>query len=103
MDDSAPLILIAVLIGGVLLLTAVICFIVYFWMKKKENAKKIAAEDVTEEEIISMVNEGHEKGTILSSEAEMINNIFEFSDTQADDIMTVRKNVAGLDEEMSFE
>ena len=35
-------------------------------------------EDVTEEEIISMVNEGHEQGVLLASEAEMITNIFEF-------------------------
>jgi putative hemolysin len=33
--------------------------------------------EVTEEEIMSMVNEGHEQGTILASEAEMITNIFE--------------------------
>ena len=37
-------------------------------------------EDVTEEEIISMVNEGHEQGVLLASEAEMIQNIFDFSD-----------------------
>ena len=32
-------------------------------------------DDVTEEEIISMVNEGHEQGVLLASEAEMIHNI----------------------------
>ena len=37
-------------------------------------------DDVTEEEIISMVNEGHEQGVLLASEAAMINNIFEFGD-----------------------
>ena len=37
-------------------------------------------DDVTEEEIISMVNEGHEQGVLLASEAEMIHNIFEFGD-----------------------
>ena len=45
-------------------------------------------EDVTEEEIISMVNEGHEQGVLLASEAEMIQNIFEFGDKEAKDIMT---------------
>lgn len=54
-------------------------------------------EDVTEEEIISMVNEGHEQGVILASEAEMITNIFEFGDTQAKDIMTHRKNMVAID------
>lgn len=59
-------------------------------------------EDVTEEEIISMVNEGHEQGVLLASEAAMIHNIFEFGDKEAKDIMTHRKNVIALDGEMSY-
>ena len=39
-------------------------------------------EDVTEEEIISMVKEGHEQGVLESSEAEMIHNIFEFDEKE---------------------
>lgn len=46
--------------------------------------------DVTEEEIISMVNEGHEQGVLQATEAEMITNIFEFGDKEAQDIMTHR-------------
>ena len=49
------------------------------------------SEKVTEEEIISMVNEGHEKGVLEASEAEMIHNIFEFTDKEAQDIMTHRR------------
>lgn len=52
---------------------------------------------VTEEEIISMVNEGHEKGVIEASEVEMITNIFEMGDTQAQDIMTHRSNMVSID------
>ena len=37
-------------------------------------------ENVTEEEIITMVNEGQEKGVLEEGEAKMINNIFEFGD-----------------------
>ncbi len=54
-------------------------------------------DNVTEEEIMSMVNEGHEQGVILASEAEMITNIFEFGDKQASDIMTHRKNIVAVD------
>ncbi len=54
-------------------------------------------EDVTEEEIISMVNEGHEQGVLEASEAEMITNIFEFGDKEAKDIMTHRENVVAFD------
>lgn len=59
-------------------------------------------DDVTEEEIISMVNEGHEQGVLLASEAEMIHNIFEFGDKEAKDIMTHRKNMIVLDGNSTF-
>ena len=59
-------------------------------------------DDVTEEEIISMVREGHEQGTILASEAELIHNVFEFDDKEVKDIMTHRKNIVSLDGNMSF-
>lgn len=56
-----------------------------------------AENDVTEEEIINMVNEGHEQGLLQASEAEMISNIFEFGDKEAQDIMTHRNNIVALD------
>ena len=59
-------------------------------------------DDVTEEEIISMVKEGHEQGVLLASEAEMIHNIFEFGDKEAKDIMTHRKHIVALDGRMNF-
>lgn len=59
-------------------------------------------EDVTEEEIISMVNEGHEQGVLLATEAEMITNIFEFGDKEAHDIMTHRKNILAIDRNMTL-
>lgn len=59
--------------------------------------KKSDTADVTEEEIIAIVNEGQEKGILQANEAEMINNIFELSDKQAKDIMTNRNNISGLD------
>ena len=59
-------------------------------------------DDVTEEEIKSMVNEGHEQGVLLASEAEMINNIFEFGDKEAKDIMTHRKNLIVIDGNLSY-
>ena len=61
------------------------------------------SEDVTEEEIISMVNEGHEQGVLLATEAEMITNIFEFGDKEAQNIMTHRKNVLAIDRTITLE
>ncbi|MCM1259196.1 MAG: hemolysin family protein [Roseburia sp.] len=59
-------------------------------------------DDVTEEEIISMVKEGHEQGVLMENEAEMIHNIFEFGDKEAKDIMTHRKNIFALDGTITF-
>ncbi len=59
-------------------------------------------DEVSEDEIISMVNEGHEQGIIESSEAEMIHNIFEFTNKEAQDIMTHRKNMISLSGESTF-
>lgn len=53
--------------------------------------------NVTEDEILSMVHEGHEVGTLQATEAKMIHNIFEFSDKEAKDIMTNRSNIIGID------
>lgn len=59
--------------------------------------KKDLDDEVTEDEIISMVNEGHEQGVLDKNETEMINNIFELDDKQARDIMTHRKDICGID------
>ncbi len=58
--------------------------------------------DVTEEEIISMVNEGHEQGVLEAGEVEMITNIFEFGDKEASNIMTHRNNIMAIDSQMPF-
>ena len=62
----------------------------------------VGSEDVTEEEIISMVNEGHEQGVLLATEAEMITNIFEFGNKEAQDIMTHRKNILAMEKNMTL-
>ena len=59
------------------------------------NPKDIE-ENVTEEEIIMMVSEGHEQGVIEASEAEMISNIFKFDDKEVSDIMTHRRHIGIL-------
>ncbi len=58
--------------------------------------------DVTEEEIISMVNEGHEQGVLQAAEAEMITNIFEFGDKEASDIMTHRGDMVCVEAGLSL-
>ncbi len=54
-------------------------------------------EQVTEEEIRLLVDVGEEKGVIEGSQKEMINNIFEFDDLTAADIMTPRTDMEAID------
>ena len=63
----------------------------------------IKKDSVNEDELISMVNEGQEKGVIDSSEALMISNIIEFGDKEACDIMTHRENIVGISADETLE
>ncbi len=54
-------------------------------------------EDVTEDDILSMVDAGNESGTIEDTSVEMINNVFEFNDLCAADVMTHRVNIVAVD------
>ena len=55
-----------------------------------------ADDNVTEEEIRMLIDVGAEKGAIKQSEKRMINNIFEFNDKKAEDIMTHRVEIVGV-------
>lgn len=52
--------------------------------------------EVTEDDILQMVDIGEESGTIEEDEKEMIANIFQFNNITAEDIMTHRKDVEFL-------
>ena len=54
-------------------------------------------ENVTEEEIRMMVDVGEEKGVIEGVQKSMIDNIFEFDDITAEDIMTPRTDMEALE------
>lgn len=58
-------------------------------------------EEVTEEEIRLMVDVGEENGSIESDEKEMIENIFEFNNITAADIMIHRTEIFAVDVENS--
>ena len=53
--------------------------------------------NVTEEEIRMMVEVGEENGSIEESEKEMINNVFEFNDRIAAEIMTHRTEISAVE------
>lgn len=69
---------------------------------KRFFSKKVDEEKV-EEEILSMVEEGHENGVIEDNEVELISNIFEFSGKEAKDIMTNRQRIIALENTVDVE
>jgi len=100
MDDGGPN-------SGILLIVLIVLVgidIVFRISEKVRAALKARkeAQAAAEENILSMVNESHEQGYIEASEAEMISNIFEFGDKQAQDIMTDRSNITAIEAEMTL-
>ena len=59
-------------------------------------------EIVTEEEIKMMVDQGEEKGSIEENEKELINNVFEFNDIVASEIMTHRTDMYAIEIEQDL-
>jgi len=110
-EDSANPYLVIIVVLSVIIGVLIIALVGMLITFRKNLSKKIKNmmhgasfidDDVTEEEIISMVKEGHEQGVLLASEAEMIHNIFEFGDKEAKDIMTHRKSMVTVDGNMSY-
>ncbi len=54
-------------------------------------------ESVTEGEILSMIDLGEAEGTVEPGEAEMLENVFRFSDRQAKEVMTPRTEIVSID------
>lgn len=89
-----PVVFIMILIKPITALvtgtTNALLYLLGFRNKDEEN-------DITEEELISMVQEGHEQGVLQESEAQMISNIFELGDKEAQDIMTHRNYIIAIE------
>lgn len=58
---------------------------------------------VTEEDLRTMVEVGHEEGVIQSEERTIIDNVFEFRESQVKDVMTTRTDMVAVDTEIEYE
>nr|WP_238442382.1 hemolysin family protein [Desulfofalx alkaliphila] len=58
---------------------------------------------VTEEELKTIVNVGHEEGILESEERQMIHNVFEFGDLYVKDIITPRTDLVSFSVKASYE
>lgn len=117
--DGDGYIMLAIIIG----LAVLAAIFAYLWQKEKNSNRFIVKdkepkikdlrpgkkdeeeeeENEYEEEILSIIDEGHKQGAIMADEALMISNIFEFGDKEAKEIMRFRRKIVGLDVNTSLE
>jgi putative hemolysin len=60
-------------------------------------------DEVTEDDILSVVDAAGESGAIEDSEVQIINNVLEFDDLTVSDVMTHRTNVVGVRADTSLD
>ena len=68
--------------------------------KKKTDSEMVQER---EEEILSLVEEGQEKGLIEDDTKSIIENVFDFDDTVAYEIMTHRRDMSAIEDSDSLE
>ncbi|MCR5255093.1 MAG: hemolysin family protein [Acetatifactor sp.] len=84
------------IIYGLMVVMTPVIFVVdkiakfFLWIMRIDTSKKAS---ITEDELRTYVEVSHEDGVIESEEKEMINNVFDFSDAEAKDIMIPRVNM----------
>lgn len=96
---------IAFIISGIVYILRPVVFVLNLITKfiiKILKAEGETMPTITEEELKTIVNVGHEEGIIEESEKDMIHNVFEFNDTEVREIMTPRVKVDSLDENISY-
>lgn len=63
--------------------------------------KKKGDRTITEDELITMVEEAETEGSLESDQSELIQNAIEFDDLQAEDVLTPRVEIKAIDIEMT--
>lgn len=95
-----PIHFIMVIITPISFIINALSRVVFFILRVDPNAKVNA---VTENELRTMVEMGHEDGAIEEEEREMINNVFDLGDAKAKDVMVPGVHVVFADVESSYE
>lgn len=103
MEGDGSISMLWILLAIIVVLAAMVVLFACLWQKEKkgivlaQKEKDEEEENEYEEEILSIIDEGHKQGAIMADEALMISNIFEFGDKEARDIMRFRKKIVGVD------
>ncbi len=83
--------------------TAILIAITRVFVKLFGGDPDEAKPFVTEEDLRTMVEVGHEEGVILSQERAIIDNVFEFRESQVKDVMTTRTDMVAVEEDIGYE
>lgn len=77
----------------------------YKWRKLLSAISKAAPDDraITEEELLSMVEEAEQDGTINEEDKQLIHNAIEFNDLKAIDVITPRVDISAIDKDSTPE
>lgn len=76
---------------------------IFFTALTKFFIKEDEGEKITEDDLIGILNEGHEEGIVESSEKNMIENVFDLTDSKASDIMTPRTSIVAVPIDISYD
>lgn len=88
-QHTALYVLLGIACGAVLVVLAQLA---WKWWKKRRS------KDVTEEDVLELVDTAEEQDVIDENQKEMISNIFEFDDVNAGDVMTHRTDLVAMPE-----
>ena len=61
------------------------------------------APTITQAELKTMVNVSHEEGVLKGEEKTMLNNVFDFRESRAIEVMTPRTDISALEKDSSYE
>ena len=91
----------ASLIHGLMILFTPVNWVFSSWKKLLLHAAKGSEHNITEDELINIVEEAETEGSIPSDHSELIQNAIEFDGIEAWDVLTPRVEIEAVDIEMS--
>ena len=94
-----PINLIMIIVTPISIIINALARVIMFILRVDPNAKNDA---LTEDELLTIVDVGHEDGVIEEEEREMIYNVFSLGDAKAKDVMVPRVNVIFADVESTY-
>lgn len=97
---AKPIKLVTIILGPII---HVMIFITNIFIRLLGGDPSKAKPFITEEELRTIVNVSHEEGILEVEEREMINNVFEFGDSHAKDVMTPRTDMVAVSVDATFE